>query len=481
MVVNSVNFWVFYFAVLLMYFFPCGKSAKWQNVVILMASYLFYGMVDWKMCFLLLFASILFFVIGICVEYYTKRKARMAYALTCLAVVCGVGMLIYFKYLGFFLEELSSLLVGIGLQSNSMTFNIIMPLGISFFTFKLMGYVIEIYRENIKACKDPVAFGAFVSFFPTIMSGPIDSPCKFLPQLSVYRRAEYDNAAEGFKRIIWGMFLKMGIADNLAGYTSAVLGNYAYHNTTSLLLAMFLYTFQMYSDFSGYSHMAIGVGKIMGLEVAENFNRPFFARNVAEYWRRWHISLTTWITQYVYMPLNIAFRGLGLLGVYAAITINVVLIGAWHGANWTYVLFGLYHSVLLVIVTALDKKRKTFEKEHDLKNNLYYKYSRIILTFIFVSVGLLIFQAASVSDFFGTVGAMSHGFGQPFNGIKQFVIPIMFIGVMLFKEYKDENKISIHFLHSDKYWLRILSVVGLIVMTLMCGELSGGEFIYFQF
>lgn len=482
MVVNSINFWLFFIIVLVAYYGLFRKTARWQNITLLLASYVFYGMVDWKMSLLLLAATAVFFGLGIAIDKNNTDNPKRASQLTTLGVCLGVGLLVYFKYLNFFMDEFSHLLGSLGLNTNWNTFNIIMPLGISFFTFKLIGYVIEVHRENMKPTKDPVAFGTFIAYFPTIMSGPIDNPTKFIPQLDNARTVDYDTLSEASKRILWGMFLKMCIADQLSGYTSAVLGNYEHHNATSIILASVLYSFQLYADFAGYSDMAIGVSQIMGIKISENFNRPYFAQNIAEFWRRWHISLTTWITNYVYMPLNIAFRNFGMAGIYMATILNTVIIGAWHGANWTFVMFGLYHGAIIALVTYLDKPRKKFEKKHNLKKNSLYKYSRITLTFVLWTISLLMFQAKSVCDFFGTIGALGSGFGIPFlSNVPETIAALFAMPIALFKEYKDENKKNLSFLHSGNYWIRVITVASLISYIMYFGALDGGSFIYFQF
>lgn len=482
MIVNSINFWFFFLFVLFVYFIIGHKSTKIQNAILLIGSYVFYGIVSWKMCLLLLVSTLFFFFLAFGIAKYNGSNEKRASRLTTLGVLGGVGMLFYFKYLDFFVEQFSSLLASMGLHNNINTFGIIMPLGISFFTFKLMSYVIEVHRETMEPSKDIVAFGTYVAFFPTIMSGPIDQPGKFIPQLDKVRKWDYDRIGDGLKRILWGMFLKMCIADQLSGYTSAVLGHYTHHNTTSLIIAAVLYAFQMYTDFAGYSDMAIGVSKILGLNIAENFNRPIFAQNIAEYWRKWHISLTSWITQYIYMPLNLAFREMGMTGVYLATIINTVAIGAWHGANWTFILFGIYHGFILVFIAAVEKKRKKFEKQHGLKKKSWYKYSRMLLTFILVDIGMVLFQSESVTEFFGILGALGNGFGKPFaEGVSTMLPAIPAIFILLYKEYKDENKLDVHFLHSTNYWVRVVSVAFLISYIILNGALEGGSFIYFQF
>lgn len=470
MLVNSIIFWAFFLAVLLPYFCILKKEAKWQNIWILIASYVFYGYADWRMVGLLLVSTLVFYYLPM----MKNKKLSMV-----VGVVLGVGMLVYFKYMNFFIDQFAATLGMMGIQTNWSSFNIVVPIGISFFTFKLMSYIIEIYRENNEPERDFISFATYVAFFPTIMSGPIDRPNNFIPQLKDPRRFKTGVFAEGCKRVLWGFFLKLCIADQLTPYTDSVFNNYYHHNATSIVLACFLYSFQLYADFCGYSEMAIGTAKMMGVNVTENFLRPFFAQNIAEFWRRWHISLTTWITDYVFMPLNIAFRNLGKTGLYLATLLNLVVIGAWHGANWTYLFFGVFHGIMLVIVTACDKKRKKMEKKHGLKKNPIYKYSRMLLTFVLCSIGFLLFRSPSVEQFFSVLSRLGSGFGMFF--ISWALTAVLPIGVLIFKEYKDENKLNIHFLHSEKLWVQVVSFALLVVFIIYTGALNGGQFIYFQF
>ena len=225
--------------------------------------------------------------------------------------------------------------------------------------------------------------------------------------------------------------------------------------------------------------MAIGTARMMGIKVTENFLRPFFAQNIAEFWRRWHISLTTWITDYVFMPLNIAFRNIGKTGIYLATLLNLVVIGIWHGANWTYILFGLFHGLMLVVVTACDKKRKKLEKKHGLKKKPLYKYSRMLLTFVLCTIGFLLFRSYSVGQFFSILGRLNSGFGMFF--VSWALTAILPICILIFKEYKEENKLKSHFLHSEKLCVQVVSFALLAVFIIYTGALNGGQFIYFQF
>lgn len=430
---------------------------------------------------LLAVTTIIFYGLGIAIGRNTESNPKKAARYKTHGIIIGLGVLVYFKYLGFMVDQFAALFRSWGMNVGESTFCIVMPIGISFFTFKLMSYVLEVNLGNIKPEKDIIKFGTYIAFFPTIMSGPIDRPNKFLPQLDGARRIDAGNLSEGLKRILWGMFLKMCIADRIAPWTDAVFNNYTHHNATSILIASVLYLIQMYADFSGYSGMAIGVARIMGLKVTENFNRPFFAMNVAEYWRRWHMSLTEWITDYVFKPLTVSFRDFGMWGIYMAAIINLVLIGAWHGANWTYVLFGLYHGILIAIVTASEKKRKKFEKKHNLKNNELWKWSRRLLTFSLFAIGAVLFRSASVGDFFGTMAHLGSGFGALFMGNTDFVVSIPFILLLFYKEAKDEYNINIHFLHSTNTWVSCTTIIALVFLIMLFGELNGGSFIYFQF
>ena len=481
MVVNSINFWLFFAAVLIPYFTLYKAGSKWQNVWLLFASYFFYGWADWRMLPLLAVTTFLFYGLGIGIEKNLESNPKKASLLKVLGIVCGVGVLFYFKYLGFLINEFATLFRSWGMNVGDRTFSIIMPIGISFFTFKLMSYVMEVNLGSMCAERDIVKFGAYIAFFPTILSGPIDRPTVFLPQLDKSRKIEPDDLSEGLKRILWGMFLKMCIADRLSSYTDAVFNNYSHHNGTSIIIASVLYLIQMYADFAGYSDMAIGVARVMGLRVMENFKRPFFAQNIAEYWRNWHISLTQWCTDYIFKPLTVSFRDLDKWGLYLATLINFVVIGAWHGANWTFVLFGVYHGLLLIIVLAIDKRRKKFEKRHNLKNNELYKWIRRIITFVLCVIGAVLWQSGSVSAFVGIVNQLFCGFGVPFIDLTAFVLSIPFIIIVFIKEYLDEYNIPIHFLHSSKLYVRLFSIIMLICIIVLFGNLDGGSFIYFQF
>ena len=396
MVFNSIPFVLFFVVVFFVYWFPLKKNTKAQNIFLLVASYFFYGYADWKMLPLLMVATVVFYFLGIGIG--RSESDKKASWLRTLGVVLGVGLLLYFKYLNFFIESFANLFESMGLHTNWHTFNIIMPLGVSFFTFRLISYVIDVYNGEVEPTRDVVEFATYIAFFPCILSGPIDRP-QFIKQIQQKREFNYDVAVDGLRQILWGLFKKLVVADNCARYVDQVFSTYAEQAGSTLVLSAVLCIIQVYADFSGYSDMAIGVGKLLGFRITSNFNNPFFALNVSDYWRRWHMSLTSWLTDYVFTPLNFQFRRWGKAGMVLAIIINMVLVGLWHGANWTFVVFGLYHGVLFIPLILSG----AFMRKEELKTNrlglpVLKDFGRIVLTFAFMAFGAIIFRAESIGQ-----------------------------------------------------------------------------------
>lgn len=484
MQINSLIFLLFFAIVLAVYYGILNGKKKAQNLWLLLVSYFFYGYANWRMIPLLIVATGAFYVLGLLIAKNNGKDERKASLYATIGVCAGVSILLYFKYFNFFIESFSELFNFFGLQTNISTFNIIMPLGVSFFTFKLVSYVIEVHREKMPVTKDLVSFANYVAFFPAIMSGPIDRPNVFIPQLKIKRNFNPDDFVEGSKRVLWGLFEKMCIADRLSEYTDAVFNNYTHHNGTTLIVAAVFYAFQLYTDFAGYSDMAIGVARILGIRCQENFRRPFFSVNIAEYWRKWHMTLTNWLVDYIYTPLSLSFRNMkGKWGPNLAVIINLLAIGMWHGADWRFAFFGLYHGVLLVIVNLTNKRRKKFEKKYKIKNNSIYRASRMIITFILVDISFIVFRSDSMSNSIGYFAQMSEGFGPLFtkSSLNVFSLGILSLLILFFKEYKDEKGYNIHFLHSSSTTINILSFAGLMAYVIFLGELSSSQFIYFQF
>ncbi len=527
MLVNSIIFWIFFAVFLLPYFTLMRGSNKIQNLWLLTASYVFYGYADWRMAILLLIATITFYILGLAINkekethLYPPCLGRTPYkddyeyklntkntedkgigtdkqnsqkeedakdkeslhitrytlltpkTLAVLGVVLGAGMLLYFKYLNFFIEQFAALFGLFGLRTNYSSFNIIVPIGISFFTFKLIAYIVEVYKGNMEPCKDFVTFATYIAFFPTIMSGPIDAPKLLIPQMANARIWQNDQVAEGLKRVLWGMFMKMCIADKVSGYTDAVFNNAYHHNATSIIAASVLYTFQIYADFSGYSEMAIGTSQIMGFRVTENFMRPYFSQNVGDFWRRWHASLMNWFRDYIYFPLG--GSRCSKARMYWNTMVVFMVSGLWHGANWTFIFWGAYHGLLVCFYKLTKKKTPSLNREGWGGS----KYLNILIVFILVTIGWQVFRCNSFGQFVGLWERMFTGFGPIFKSWA--LMGFIPIGILMFKEMKDEEGWNIHLLHSKKLWVQIVSFALVAVFILYFGELEGGSFIYFQF
>ena len=488
MVVNSISFLLFFVVVFVVYYAPpVAKNVRYQNFWVLLTSYFFYGYTDIKTLPILITATTVFYLIGKWLKNAIDNdNHKQASRITTFGVCLGLGVLLYFKYFNFFAESVKDLLNALGFHVSWSALHILLPIGVSFFTFKFISYIIEIHRERIEPCRNFIDFAAYISFFPTILSGPIDRPDTFIPQLGKSRTFNYDLAMDGFRQILWGMFTKMCIADILSAGIDMVWNNLESQNGSAILLATLLYPIQMYADFDGYSNMAIGTGKILGFQISRNFNHPFLARNIAEYWRNWHISLTSWLTDYVFSPLNIAFRNYQNYGIALAIVINFVLIGFWHGASWSFGLFGLYHGLLylpLIFSGSFGKKKKLRPNSHGLPK--LSDISKMVITFILVAFGLILFRADTVADAVTYTGHLFTFslFSAPVYpiGISTWAI-ILVLFVLEWYQRDKEHPLQMKptFL-ANKKWLPYVLDFIIIAAIIFYGNFEGSQFIYFQF
>lgn len=483
MIFYSFTFLIFFLLVFLLYYFPLKENTKAQNWLLLLSSYFFCGYADWKTVPIILVATLSVFFLGKAIHTITSPKKSSL--LTTLGVLISVGLLAYFKYFNFFIASFSSALNAIGLQSNIGTFNIIMPLGISYFTFKLISYIIELQRGKIEYCNDFVAFSTYIAFFPTLLSGPLDRPNIFIPQLQKKRSFDYDLVIDGCRQILWGLFQKIVIADTLAAPINKVWNNL--HNCTgsTLFITAILYSIQVYTDFSGYSHIAIGVGKILGFRITKNFNYPYFSRNVAEFWSNWHISLTSWFTDHVFMPLNIKFRSLGKLGLLLAIIVNMLVIGIWHGDNWTFVVFGLCNGLLfmpLIFTSSIFNKKKLETNKYDLPTLM--DFIRIVGTFMSLTLGFILFRAENLKQAYLFILGI---FDPSFFPIQSFLIieniPYVFIIMLFYFEWTMRelefplSRLNLEIYHSYNRYV----IYYIIVFMIFWFSNKQHEFIYFQF
>lgn len=472
MVVNSVPFLVFFLVVFALYYL-FSKSCKAQQWVMLLASYFFYGFADARMLWLLVGATIVFYSLGVGIANAGNDKTKNV--LTATGVILGVALLLYFKYLNFFVESFSYLLEIIGLHTNWETFKIIMPLGISFFTFKLISYIVDIRQGTVPVEKDFVSFAAYISFFPTILSGPIDRACNFLPQMKQAKCFDYTLAVEGCRQILWGMFKKMVVADGLSLFIQRDLDT---SNGATLAIVAIFYSIQLYADFSGYSDMAIGVGKLLGYRIAPNFRYPYFSQNIAEFWRRWHMSLLTWFRYYLYIPLG------GSRCSHGKVIRNTFIVflvsGLWHGANWTFVCWGLFHAMLFMPTLLLG--RKAAKHPFDEKQPLTIRRIFSMLTvFVLVTIAWVIFRMDSISQFFqymDKVFSMSF-FAKP-EGV-MWAMPAFLASLFMFGIEWYHRNLEFPLLHLPTSKVARWSMYLLLVVAIVFYQGKPTEFIYFKF
>ncbi len=480
MLFNSFEYLLFLPTVFLLYWFVF-RSRKWQNLLIVIVSYIFYGWWDWRFLILIAFTSLCSYLSGVFLEKYEgRRKAQQMVSAANITV--NLLILCVFKYFNFFTDNLASLVGALGYQLNWVTLDIILPVGISFYTFQALSYTIDVYRHSIKPTRDPVEFFAYISFFPQLVAGPIERATNLLPQFQKSRKFDYHEAVDGFHQILWGLAKKMIIADTCAIVVNENWPNYTELSGVQLFLYVFLFTFQIYCDFSGYSDIAIGTAKLFGIRLMQNFNFPFLARSIPEHWRRWHISLTTWFRDYVYFPLG------GSRGSKAMVIRNIFIVwaisGLWHGANWTYICWGLYHGVLIALYNILGintKYKEVVAHGHWLPS--LRELGQVVFTFLLVVNGFIIFRSESISQaaqyfwlmvtrMFGPVGTIDGTTGRA----------LLFCGILIVVEWLRREKVHVLSMENVKpEWIQWAICFVLIIATYVLMATQVSNFIYFQF
>jgi alginate O-acetyltransferase complex protein AlgI len=357
MLFNSIDFAIFLPIVFVLYWFVASKNLKLQNFLIVAASYLFYGWWDWRFLSLILFSTIIDYTIGQKLrveENETKRKV-----LLWSSILLNLGFLGFFKYYNFFLDNFITAFSFFGTEINANSLNIILPVGISFYTFQTLSYTIDIYKRKLEPTNDIIAFSAFVSFFPQLVAGPIERATNLLPQFYKKREFNYAKAVDGMRQILWGLFKKIVIADNCALYANEIFNNSSDYTGSTLFMGAIFFAFQIYGDFSGYSDIAIGTSRLFGFKLKQNFAFPYFSRDIAEFWRRWHISLSTWFRDYLYIPLG-GSRG-GKWNKIRNVFIIFIISGFWHGANWTFIIWGALNALFFLPLLLTNKNRNNLE------------------------------------------------------------------------------------------------------------------------
>lgn len=467
---TSIAF-ILFFAIVFGLYWLSQKNLKLQNIVLLLASYIFYAYWDWRFLALLIGTSAMACFLGIKIGENEGKKKRIFLNL---GLILAIGTLFYFKYFNFFIDSFADLFN----IKNTLTLSIILPLGISFYTFRILSYFLDIKNKKLKPETDVLVFFNYVAFFPSMTSGPIDKGGLLLPQLKKERIFTLENGSDAARQILLGVFKKLVVANSITPITQDIFHNYDHLSGSTVAFGLVLFLFEIYADFSGYSDMAIGFAKLLGFKTTKNFAFPLFAQNIAEFWRKWHISLTSWLTEYVFTPLIIEFRDYGKKGLIAAIILNFVLIGAWHGARFTFIFFGLLHGIYYIPLILKDKLNK--KKKISKPIPTFQELGNILLTMIMVCFAFVLFVAPTLTDAFGM-------YARIFS-LSLFSVPLFIkmkilglIGILIVIDWL--NKDQEHGLEISRYhpFIRRTVYICLIFMIMYFGVFGNGNFIYEQF
>lgn len=475
MLFNSIQYLFFLPLVFAIYWMVNKKSLKLQNILLLAASYYFYACWDWRFLFLLMFSTGLDYYTGL--KMHEARSVKLKQFWFWLSVAINVGFLGIFKYYNFFAESFAELLSVFGFQANFWTLQVILPVGISFYTFHGLSYVIDIYKNRIEPERNIVDYSLFVSYFPLLVAGPIERATHLLPQIKKRRHFNYKQAVQGVKQIIWGLFKKVVIADNCAFFVNQLFEQPGNYSASELWLGAVLFAFQIYGDFSGYSDIALGTSKLFGIELLKNFNFPYFSKDIADFWRRWHISLSTWFRDYLYIPLG-GSQGGKTMRLRNTLIIFLVS-GFWHGANWTFIIWGLIHALLFIPLLLSDNNRKHLSNgDYALKD-----FPKILFTFLLVCLAWVFFRADSLSEAGTYIAGMFQLHELSLNLFLKNGKYVLFSGIcfvsvffLLFTEWQHLRN------RRTEIQLSKLTLLFLLAMIFFMGAFKNQmSFIYFQF
>lgn len=477
MLFNSLSFALFFAMVFVLYWVVFNKNLKRQNLLLLLVSLFFYSCWDWRFLFLLLFSIGLDFYVGNQIYINSKNKSRKKIWLW-LSIVINLSFLGFFKYFNFFIDNFTDFITLLGFKPNHWTLQIILPVGISFYTFHGLSYVIDIYNDKIKPEENLMDYSLFVSFFPLLVAGPIERATHLLPQIKGKRSFDYAKAVSGLRQILWGLVKKIVIADSCAVYVNLIFDDPSNYSGSTLLIGAVLFSFQIYGDFSGYTDIALGTARLLGIELLQNFSYPYFSRDIAEFWRRWHISLSSWFRDYVYIPLG------GSNGTkYEKIRntfIIFILSGFWHGANWTFIVWGLLNAVFFLPLLLKNKNRNHLKIVSDTDFNLKTIF-QLFSTFGLVTFAWIFFRANSLNDAFNYVSIL---FSNTIFNFPEIFPKTVFVHLFLFigiEWWGRNNRFAIeYFGHS---WKKPIRIGFYYILAGMVLYYSGKEFqfLYFQF
>ena len=473
MAFNSFPFWLVFPFIFALYWLIPAKRNQWRKVFLVVASYLLY--MNWKPTFALVLLGVTLITFWGGLVFGKEENEKKKKHLVWLFALLGLLPLLVFKYYNFLNDSLTAGLAAIGLKFALPGLNWAVPVGISFFTFQAVGYMLDVYHGRVKAEKNLLDYVLFVSFFPQVTSGPISTAEELIPQIKATHKFDYEQGKQGLKQLLWGMFIKLVIADRLGLFVDTVYTNYLHYNGATCFVASVFYTLQIYCDFAGYSLMAIGIAHTLGFNLIDNFRRPYLATSITDFWKRWHISLTRWLTRQVYIPLG--GSRCSKARTYWNIFVTFLVSGIWHGANWTFIFWGVMHGVLQIIEKALGWQK--YEG-----HNWAVKTVRIVITFLLVNFAWVFFRMPNIGDAFAVIGKVFSGFGSldmsAFGGINNVVLSVIGILILSFKDIKDEFVAS-RFQWLQKPALRWSIYVFLFAYMIAFGVLDSGQFIYVNF
>ena len=483
MLFNSINFAFFLPLVFFLYWFVANKNLKLQNFLIVVASYIFYGWWDWRFLSLILFSTIIDYLVGRGLEKQKNKTKRKLLLWTSIAV--NLGFLGFFKYYNFFIENFVEAFSFFGHPINPQGLNIILPVGISFYTFQTLSYSIDVYKRKLEPTKDFIAFMAFVSFFPQLVAGPIERATNLLPQFYKKRSFEYNKAVDGLRQILWGLFKKIVIADNAAQIANEIFNNSATYSGSTLVLGALFFTFQIYGDFSGYSDIAIGTSRLFGFDLMQNFNFPYFSRDIAEFWRRWHISLSTWFRDYLYIPLGGSRKGGTWMKIRNTFIIFIVS-GFWHGANWTFIIWGALNAIYFLPLLLLKKNRvntNTVAEGRFLPSSK--EFFQMSITFSLTVLAWVFFRAENIThalSYLSTIFSKSLFTVPLFLNLKHGLTTTILIFIFVLIEWFGRNeqfaieKLGLTWKSPIRY-----AIYHFIILAIFLFMSKQQQFIYFQF
>lgn len=474
MIFHSFEFLVFLPLVFVLYY-AFEKRVQWQNALVVASSMVFYGWWNWKLLSLILSVTAVSFVSGLLIERFSERRktAKFICAVSVILILSTLGV---FKYFNFFVDNFALLLERFGFYPDKVTLHLVLPVGISFYTFQTVAYIVDVYRKNITASRNIISFTAFISFFPQLVAGPIERAKDLLTQFGESRRFDAARATDGLRQMLWGFFKKIVVADTCAVLVNPVFSDYAYADGGTLVYAAILFTIQIYGDFSAYSDIAVGTAKLLGIRLSRNFDNPYFSSSIPEFWRRWHISLMSWFRDYVYIPLGGNRKG----KFRQLLNVSIVFLtsGLWHGANWTFVAWGGYNGLLFLPSVMFNK---SFAKVNAWTDNLkVLKVMKIIVTFALVVIGFTVFRSETIGDavnYFARI--FDCGLGEFFaNPMTIFIYVAVMLGVEWYGRDYDYGFRIVGKVRSRFYRYAIYYVMIVFILQKACEDI---QFIYFQF